>query len=82
VVADAESGEFLVCAVVPVFELGSHRVFAVVGGWFSSRFGCVGVSNPPPSPNGEVGTSQIRQKPQRGGINIILLKERRKTRNN
>jgi hypothetical protein len=28
--------------------------FAVVGGWFSSQFGRVGVSNPPPSPNGEV----------------------------
>jgi hypothetical protein len=67
VVADAELGEFAVCAVVPVFELGSRRVFMVVGGWFSLRFGCVGVSNPPASPNGEVGASRTGSKPQKGG---------------
>jgi hypothetical protein len=75
VVSDAELGGFLVCTLVPVFELGSCRIFVVVGGWFSLQFGHVGVSNLLPSPNGEGGASQTGPEPQKGGVNMALLKE-------
>jgi hypothetical protein len=82
VVSDAELGGFPVCTVVPVFELGSHRIFTVVGGWFSLRFGCVGVSNLPPSPKWRGGTSQTRAEASEGGggDQYCIAEERRKNR--
>ena len=54
---------------------GSREFFTVVGGWFSSGFRRVRWTNPPPSPNGEVGASRTGSKPQKGGSNIVLLKK-------
>jgi hypothetical protein len=56
--------------------------FAVVGGWFECGFRRARWTNPPPSPNGEVEPLSQGQSLRRGGINIVLLGKRGKTRIN
>jgi hypothetical protein len=79
VISDAESGEFPVCAVVPVIELGSRRIFFAVVGVLVRGLGVSGCRIRRHHQNGEGGASRTGSEPQKGGgLYRIAWKEGKK----